>query len=63
MNQKRSSDFYDPAERAREKQASRDQDEADLASGRKTREQLRLENSITIGVPLQMDLAGSKRLS
>jgi len=34
-----------PADVARVKQASRDQDAADLASGRKSREQLRVENS------------------
>lgn len=33
------------AERAAQKQRSREQDAEDLASGRKTREQLRLENS------------------
>lgn len=37
--------YFDPEERAREKQASRDQDERDLASGAKTREQLRVENT------------------
>lgn len=36
--------------RAAEKQASRDRDEADLASGRKTREQLWEENSMFSGV-------------
>jgi hypothetical protein len=36
--------YFDPKERARQKQASRDQDERDLASGAKTREQLRREN-------------------
>lgn len=35
----------DPAARAREKQASRDADAADLDSGRKTRAQLRAENA------------------
>lgn len=37
--------YFDPEERAREKQASRDQDDRDLASGAKTREQLCRENS------------------
>lgn len=41
--------FYDPAERAREKQASRDQDAKDLADGTKTREQLWKENSMFSG--------------
>lgn len=36
---------FDPAERAREKQASRDEDARALASGEKTVEQLRRENS------------------
>jgi hypothetical protein len=39
------SDSFDPEERAREKQLSREQDERDLASGAKTREQLRAENA------------------
>lgn len=38
------SETFDPKERAREKQLSREQDERDLASGAKTREQLRREN-------------------
>lgn len=38
-------DTYDPRERAREKQASRDEDERRLASGEVTREQLARENS------------------
>lgn len=33
------SERFDPKERAREKQTSRDQDARDLASGKKTREQ------------------------
>jgi len=36
---------YNAEQRAREKQASRDQDARDLASGHKTREQLKIENS------------------
>jgi hypothetical protein len=35
---------YDPAERAAEKQRSRDQDAEDLRTGRKTAEQLNQEN-------------------
>jgi hypothetical protein len=42
------SESFDPKERAREKQLSRDQDERDLASGTKTREQLRRENGIFV---------------
>jgi hypothetical protein len=58
-----SSEVLDPAVRAAEKQASRDQDEADLASGKKTREQLRIENSFLLPeeVVIRLDLA--KRLS
>jgi hypothetical protein len=37
--------LFDPEERAREKQRSRDQDERDLASGAKTHEQLTRENT------------------
>lgn len=36
---------FDPEERAREKQASRDEDARALASGEKSREQLKKENS------------------
>lgn len=35
---------FDPVEWAREKQASREKDAEDIASGRKTEEQLRVEN-------------------
>lgn len=51
------SQIYDPAERAREKQASRDQDVADLASGKKTREQLRRENGMLYGLTLRVDFS------
>jgi hypothetical protein len=37
--------YFDPKVRAAEKQASRDEDARALASGEKTREQLRAENS------------------
>ena len=40
---------FDPKVRAAEKQASRDQDEADLKSGRKTPEDLRKENGLFSG--------------
>lgn len=39
-----SSPDFDPAERAREKQASRDEDARALASGEVSREQLKHEN-------------------
>lgn len=38
--------FYDPAERAKEKQAARDADAETLRNGTKTAEQLREENSL-----------------
>lgn len=38
------SGFFDPAELAREKQRSRDEDARALATGEKTLEQLRREN-------------------
>jgi len=37
---------FDPKKRAAEKQASRDKDAEDLATGRKTREQLWKENTM-----------------
>lgn len=37
-------DSYDPVQRAKDKQASRDQDEADLNSGKVTREELAKRN-------------------
>lgn len=36
--------FYDPAERAREKQQARDEDEADLRSGKVTSDELAARN-------------------
>lgn len=53
---------YSPAERAREKQAAREQDAADLASGAKTREQLRAENATFAGLRVRVNFAGAKRL-
>jgi hypothetical protein len=41
---------YDPAERAAEKQASRDEDARRLAAGEVTREQLARENSPFAGL-------------
>ena len=54
--------YFDPVERVRQKQAARDQDAADLASGRKTQEQLHRENSWLHGLRFRVDLAGAKRL-
>ncbi len=54
---------YDPAERAREKQASREQDERDLASGAKTREQLHRENAAFAGLKVRIDFSKAKKLA
>lgn len=58
-----SSDRFDPKERAREKQLSREQDERDLASGAKSREQLVRENSRIVLRSARMVLSKSKRRS
>jgi len=52
--------YYDPVERRREKQADREQDEADLASGRKTAEQLQQENSMFSQLGLKIDWSKSR---
>lgn len=52
-----SNEHFDPEQRAREKQASRERDEADLASGRKTREQLRRENGVFAFPRVRIDFA------
>ena len=57
------SDTFDPQERALEKQLSREQDERDLASGAKTREQLRRENGIFVFPNARMRLDLCERLS
>jgi hypothetical protein len=57
------SESFDPKERAREKQLSRDQDERDLASGTKTREQLRRENGIFVFPDARILLDECERLS
>jgi hypothetical protein len=54
---------YDPAERARQKQASRDQDARDLASGQKSREALRQENGCLASVRIRVSFAGAKSLA
>lgn len=56
-------EVYDPLERAKEKQASRDQDEKDLESGAKTRDQLRRENGIFYGLKVRINFEGAKSLS
>jgi hypothetical protein len=44
--------LYDPLERQREKQRSRDQDDRDLREGRVSREELRMRNSFLSSVDL-----------
>jgi hypothetical protein len=56
-------ELYDPKERAKEKQASRDKDAEDLRSGKKTREDLRKENGMFHGMKLELDLNSCKNLS
>lgn len=55
-------DRYDPRERAAEKETSRDADERALATGEKTREQLKRENGIFHGMKFRMDLSSGERL-
>ncbi len=52
----------DVAERAREKQRSRDEDARALASGEKTREQLRRENGVFAFPHVRISVRGSKPL-
>lgn len=42
--------YYDPEQRAHEKQLARERDERDLASGRISREDLRSKNSMFAGI-------------
>lgn len=44
--------FYDPAERAREKQRARDKDDADLRSGKVTRDELAARNGFFSSVAI-----------
>jgi len=53
---------YDAAERAREKQASREQDARDLATGRKSQEQLHRENAHFSSLRVRINFAGAKSL-
>ncbi len=46
--------FYNPADRAREKQAARDLDEQQIASGEKTPEQVHRENAVFAFLPLSV---------
>lgn len=45
--------FYDPAERAREKLRARDKDEADLGSGKVTRDELAARNGFFSSVAIR----------
>jgi hypothetical protein len=56
------SEPFDPEERAREKQASRDHDARDLASGNKSREQLRRENGHFAFPHVRISARGAKPL-
>lgn len=47
---------YDPADVAARKRESRDQDARDLASGRKSAEELKRENSVFHGADITLDL-------
>jgi hypothetical protein len=53
---------FDPKERAREKQRSREEDAQALASGAKTREQLRRENGHFVFPKVRISLRGTKPL-
>jgi hypothetical protein len=52
----------DPAERAREKQRSREEDARALASGLKSRSRLRRENGVFVFRNVRVSLRGSKSL-
>ena len=56
------SEEFDPKERAREKQRSREDDARALASGEKTREQLREENGLVLARNVRISLRGTKPL-
>jgi hypothetical protein len=53
---------FDPKERAREKQRSREEDARALLSGRKTREQLQRENGHVTFPNARISLRGTKPL-
>jgi hypothetical protein len=53
---------FDPLERAREKQASREEDARALAAGEKTREQLKRENGHFVFPRVEISARGSKPL-
>lgn len=53
---------FDPEERAREKQRSREEDARAVASGAKSREELRRENGHFVFRKVRVSLRGSKPL-
>jgi hypothetical protein len=55
-------DRFDPQERAREKQRSREADERSLASGEKSRDELRRENGHFAFRNARVSLRGAKPL-
>ncbi len=52
-------DHFDPKARAAEKQASRDEDDAALASGAKSRDELRRDNGAFAQLRVRPDFAAS----
>ena len=52
-------DHFDPKARAAEKQASRDADDAALASGAKSRDELRRENGAFAQLRGRLDIAAA----
>lgn len=46
--------FYNPTDRAREKQTARELDERQIASGEKTAEQVHRENAVFAFLPLSV---------
>lgn len=55
--------YYDPARRAREKQASRDDDQRAIATGEKTAEEVRQENARFVFPWVRLDFSATKRLA
>lgn len=53
--------YYNPEERAKEKQASRDKDAADLASGKITAEELRKKNTFLSAEGAKINWAAAKK--
>jgi hypothetical protein len=53
MKERKMDRFYDPNARIREKQAARDQDDADLASGRVSAAELARRNDFFVGLDVR----------